>query len=202
VYSETDFRGAANVTVTESCIQDFSPLCPQAKVLVQQELTVPVAGRLFGNFIANAYDPVLVHGYQGPASSASATGNLGIIGNGGIIITNKPSGPYRFTVDANVAVHPLAGLAVWGADVELPEPLVMLDDAFSTLPLTLDRGSILQIVNRGTAQHNFTLEGTQIDVDAAPGESLSVPINVDPAGYSFLCKIHPAMTGELTVRQP
>ena len=196
VHSETGFRGTANVTVTEACIQDFSPLCPKAKVLLQQELTVPVAGRLFGNFIAAAQDPVLVHGYQGPGSSDSATGN------GGIIITNKPSGPYRFTVDANVAAQPMAGLAVWGADVELPEPLVMLDDAFSTQDLTLDRGSILQIVNRGTARHNFTVEGTQIDVDAAPGESVSVPIDVDPGRYSFLCTFHPAMTGELTVRQP
>jgi hypothetical protein len=196
VYSETSFRGTANVTVTEACIQDFSPLCPQAKVLLQQELTEPVAGRLFGNFIASASDPVLVHGYQGPASSASATGN------GGIIVTNKPPGPYRFTVDANIAAHPTAGLALWGADVELPEPLVMLDDGFSTPTLTLDRGSVLQIVNRGTAQHNFTVDGTQIDVAAAPGESLSVPIDVGAGTYSFLCKLHSGMTGELTVRQP
>lgn len=196
VYSEIDFRGTANVTVSEPCILNFSPLCPKAKALVQQELTAPVAGRLFGNFIATALDPVLVHGYQGPASSDSATGSSGII------VTNKPSGPYRFTVDANIAVHPLSGLAVWGADVELPEPLVMVDDAFQTPTVTLDRGVILQIVNRGNALHSFTVSGTQIDVDAAAGDSVSVPVSLDPGTYSFRCKFHPTMTGELTVRQP
>lgn len=113
VYADSDFRGTANVIVSEPCIQNFSPLCPNVKVLTQQALTESVTHRLFGSF-QSVLTQVLVSGYEGPASSRS------VIGPNSTLFTNEPPGTYRFTVDAYVATHPLSALAVWGADVELP----------------------------------------------------------------------------------
>ena len=59
------------------------------------------------------------------------------------------------------------------------------------------------IVNADAALHNFTIEGTPIDVDIPPGDEFNgEPITgvVDPGLYVLVCKYHlPGMVGEVTV---
>jgi plastocyanin len=61
----------------------------------------------------------------------------------------------------------------------------------------------ITIVNADTALHNFTIQGTPIDVDIPPGDEFNGdPITgvVDPGVYVLECKYHlPGMVGEITV---
>jgi plastocyanin len=61
----------------------------------------------------------------------------------------------------------------------------------------------ITIVNADAALHNFTIEGTPIDVDIPPGDEFNgEPITgvVDPGLYVLVCKYHlPGMVGEVTV---
>jgi plastocyanin len=61
----------------------------------------------------------------------------------------------------------------------------------------------ITIVNADAVLHNFTIQGTQIDVDIPPGDEFNgEPITgvVDPGLYVLVCKYHlPGMVGEITV---
>ncbi|MEX2203424.1 MAG: hypothetical protein WD965_05000 [Actinomycetota bacterium] len=61
----------------------------------------------------------------------------------------------------------------------------------------------ITIVNADAILHNFTLQGTSIDVDIPPGDEFNgEPIAgvVDPGLYVLVCKYHlPGMVGEITV---
>jgi plastocyanin len=61
----------------------------------------------------------------------------------------------------------------------------------------------ITIVNADAALHNFTIQGTPIDVDIPPGDEFNgEPITgvVDPGLYVLVCKYHlPGMVGEITV---
>jgi plastocyanin len=61
----------------------------------------------------------------------------------------------------------------------------------------------ITIVNADAVLHNFTLQGTSIDVDIPPGDEFNgEPIAgvVDSGLYVLVCKYHlPGMIGEVTV---
>ena len=60
----------------------------------------------------------------------------------------------------------------------------------------------IKIVNKDDIDHTFTIEGTQVDVPVAAGETFNgEPIAgaVAPGTYEFRCTIHPQMTGQVTV---
>ena len=61
----------------------------------------------------------------------------------------------------------------------------------------------LTLVNEDDALHSFTVEGTPIDVDVPPGQTLHLdPIEgqVQPGTYELICKYHlPTMTGQITI---
>jgi plastocyanin len=60
----------------------------------------------------------------------------------------------------------------------------------------------ITIVNEDSADHTFTISGTQIDVTIAAGGTFNgepVAGVVEPGTYDFFCRLHPSMTGSVTV---
>jgi plastocyanin len=60
----------------------------------------------------------------------------------------------------------------------------------------------ITVVNEDAAPHTFTMVGTDVNIPVAAGATFSgepVAGIVEPGTYDFMCTIHPAMTGEVTV---
>lgn len=80
------------------------------------------------------------------------------------------------------------------------------DNAFSPPCLIVLGGQSLEILNRGTALHNFSIEGTQVDLDTRPGEATRTEALagvLEPGTHKFICKYHAAdgMRGEITLTE-
>ena len=56
-------------------------------------------------------------------------------------------------------------------------------------------------VRNGNARtpHTFTVNGTDIDLGLEPLETETATIDLEPGAYDFHCRLHPQMTGTLTV---
>jgi plastocyanin len=58
----------------------------------------------------------------------------------------------------------------------------------------------VQFTNDGEAEHSFTVEDLDVEVEAEGGESATTTFTADAGSYEFHCEYHPdQMTGELTV---
>lgn len=60
----------------------------------------------------------------------------------------------------------------------------------------------ITVVNEDDLPHTFTMPGTDVNIPIAAGATFNgEPIAgvVEPGTYDFMCTIHPAMTGEVTV---
>ncbi len=80
------------------------------------------------------------------------------------------------------------------------------DNAFSPLCLIVLGGQGLEILNRGTALHNFSIEGTAVDLDTRPGEATRTePLAtvIEAGTHEFICKYHvdDGMRGEITLTE-
>ncbi len=80
------------------------------------------------------------------------------------------------------------------------------DNAFSPQCLIVLGGQGLEILNRGTALHNFSVEGTDVDLDTRPGEATRTEAlagALEPGTHKFICKYHAAdgMRGEITLTE-
>ena len=80
------------------------------------------------------------------------------------------------------------------------------DNAFSPRCLIVLGGQGLEIVNKGSLKHNFSIDGTDLDLDTDAGdvtrtEALSGA--VEPGTHEFFCKYHRAlgMVGEITLTE-
>jgi plastocyanin len=72
--------------------------------------------------------------------------------------------------------------------------------SFAPTKLTVQSGTELQLSNaNANTPHTFTIDGTDVDVSLEPMSNEDVKIDLDPGRYPFHCKIHPSMTGTLTV---
>lgn len=74
--------------------------------------------------------------------------------------------------------------------------------AFDPPCFTARAAQSITIVNEDSADHTFTISGSQIDVTIPAGETFNgEPISgvLEPGTYDFLCRFHPAMTGTITV---
>jgi plastocyanin len=60
---------------------------------------------------------------------------------------------------------------------------------------------MVEFTNEGEAEHSFTVEDLDVEVEADGGESATTTFTADEAGtYEFHCEYHPdQMTGELTI---
>lgn len=53
--------------------------------------------------------------------------------------------------------------------------------------------------NEDSATHTFTVEGTSIDIPLPPNGSGTADATLVAGRYDFVCRVHPSMTGVLTV---
>ena len=80
--------------------------------------------------------------------------------------------------------------------------ITISDFAFDPDCFTASASQGISVVNQDSADHTFTVVGTEIDVPIAAGETFNgEPISgaVAPGTYDFLCTLHPEMTGQVTV---
>ena len=80
--------------------------------------------------------------------------------------------------------------------------ITVSDFAFDPDCFTASASQGISVVNQDSADHTFTVVGTEIDVPIAAGETFNgEPISgaVAPGTYDFLCTLHPEMTGQVTV---
>lgn len=80
------------------------------------------------------------------------------------------------------------------------------DNAFTPPCLIVLGGQSLEILNRGTALHNFSIEGTSVDLDTEAGKATRTEVlsgAVEPGTHAFFCKYHRAlgMEGEITLTE-
>lgn len=80
------------------------------------------------------------------------------------------------------------------------------DNEFSPTCLIVLGGQGLEILNRGETLHNFSIEGTSVDLDTRPGEATRTEALggvVEPGTHKFICKYHAAqgMRGEITLTE-
>lgn len=80
------------------------------------------------------------------------------------------------------------------------------DNAFSPSCLIVLGGQSLEILNRGAALHNLSIEGTSVDLDTQPGKRTQTEVlsgAVEPGTHVFFCKYHRAlgMEGEITLTE-
>jgi plastocyanin len=85
-------------------------------------------------------------------------------------------------------------------------PIRQRDNFFSPTCLSVLAGQGLAIQNRGANLHNFSIEGTQVDIDTRPGEATrteAIGGAVESGTYTFFCKYYRSegMEGELTITQ-
>lgn len=72
--------------------------------------------------------------------------------------------------------------------------------AFHPSCLTASSSASITIVNMDSVDHTFTIDGTQVDVTIAAGQTFNgESAGLKPGTYTFHCKIHPSMTGTITV---
>jgi plastocyanin len=80
--------------------------------------------------------------------------------------------------------------------------ITTVDFAFEPSCFTARADQGITIVNEDSADHTFTIAGTEIDVTIPAGETFngeSVSGVLEPGTYDFACRIHPSMTGTVTV---
>jgi plastocyanin len=77
--------------------------------------------------------------------------------------------------------------------------VTMQNIAFNPTTVTVAQGGTIELDNMDSVTHTFTVEGQSLDKTINSGEDTSVTVDLSPGSYSFHCKIHPSMTGTLTV---
>jgi plastocyanin len=84
-----------------------------------------------------------------------------------------------------------------------PLTLTMTDFSFSPATIQAKAGATLavKLVNKGKAEHNFTVKALKIDKDVDAGETATVQVKVPSSSTPFYCEYHQArgMTGNLVI---
>lgn len=76
----------------------------------------------------------------------------------------------------------------------------MLDNKFDPDCFTVSDEQGLTIRNEGIALHNFSVEGSDVDLDVPSGEATNTePVGgiLQPGDHKVTCKYHPEMVAEL-----
>jgi plastocyanin len=92
-----------------------------------------------------------------------------------------------------------SGTTVPGGQDDDAEVTIVAKD-FSLTSVTAKAGGEVYVDNQGSATHTVTSDDGKFDtneVEAGKKAELTAP--TEPGTYAFHCKIHPSMTGTLTV---
>lgn len=88
-----------------------------------------------------------------------------------------------------------------------PEVTIRLvDDEFVPACLSVLGGQGIKLTNRGGSVHNFSVEGSDVDIDIPPGETVSTEAiagAVEPGTHTFFCEYHRSrgMEGQITISE-
>jgi len=77
--------------------------------------------------------------------------------------------------------------------------LTMQNIAYNPTSLSVATGGTVSLDNKDSVTHTFTVDGQNVDVTVDGGTTGSASIDIPAGSYDFHCKIHPSMTGTLTV---
>ena len=82
----------------------------------------------------------------------------------------------------------------------------LVDDEFVPACLTVLGGQGIKLANRGGSVHNFSVEGSDVDIDVPPGETVRTePIAgaVEAGEHAFFCEYHRSrgMEGQITISE-
>src|SRR5262245_21306748 len=77
--------------------------------------------------------------------------------------------------------------------------VTIADFAFDPADVTVASGGVVEVSNDDGTTHTFTSDEGGFDCEIPGGESANVVVSADPGEYDFHCRIHPAMTGTITV---
>ena len=58
---------------------------------------------------------------------------------------------------------------------------------------------VFEVTNQDSVSHTFTIDGTDVDIALDPNGSGTAEAELAAGTYEWHCKIHPSMTGTLTV---
>lgn len=81
--------------------------------------------------------------------------------------------------------------------------ITMVDNTFEPACFTVSDDQTLTIRNEGIALHNFSVKGTDVDLDVPSGEATNTEAVggiLQPGDYQVTCKYHPEMVAELRLR--
>jgi plastocyanin len=93
-----------------------------------------------------------------------------------------------------------SGTTVPGGEDDGTDEVTIVAKDFSLTSVTAKAGAEVYVDNQGSATHTVTADDGAFDtgeVDAGQQAELTAPSQ--PGTYAFHCKIHPSMTGTLTV---
>lgn len=88
-----------------------------------------------------------------------------------------------------------------------PEVTIRLvDDEYVPACLSVLGGQGIKLTNRGGSVHNFSVEGSDVDIDIPPGEMVSTEAiagAVEPGTHTFFCEYHRprGMEGQITISE-
>ena len=85
-------------------------------------------------------------------------------------------------------------------DAGVVDTITLVDNAFEPGDVAVAAGE-LELVNDGASPHNFSVEGTDVDVDVEAGEDGHTTLDLEPGTYTMFCEFHrtQGMEGTLTV---
>ena len=76
----------------------------------------------------------------------------------------------------------------------------MQNMAFSPTCISATANDTLNLVNKDSTEHTFTVRGTGINVTIEGGQTATAPLTgIAPGTYPVTCQFHPAMTETLQV---
>jgi plastocyanin len=83
--------------------------------------------------------------------------------------------------------------------------IVLRDFAFDPVCSVVETDQGLSLPNEGEVEHNFSLEGPDIDLDVAAGDETNTEAiggMAEPGTYALFCKIHrgAGMEGEVRIQ--
>jgi plastocyanin len=92
------------------------------------------------------------------------------------------------------------------AEVTAEVTIRMLDDEFAPACLTMLGGQGIKLANRGGNVHNFSVEGSDVDIDVPPGDTVrteAIAGAVESGTHTFFCEYHRSrgMEGQITISE-
>lgn len=77
--------------------------------------------------------------------------------------------------------------------------LTIEEFAYKPNPITIKPGVIVAWVNKDSVAHTITHDGGEFDTELNPGRGFGRTFGT-PGTFNYHCKIHPSMTGTITVQ--